>query len=273
MKKLMNSPDAFVDEMLAGLVAAHPSLVQEGRIIRHASGARKGKVGIVSGGGSGHLPLFTGYVGDGLLDACAIGDVFASPSVDPCIQAIRAADGGSGVLRLYGNYGGDCMNFDLAGEMVEIDGIETTTVLGTDDIASAAPEDSAKRRGVAGIIFAYKIAGAKAEKATKGRSEIGWDELGGLLAPVRDQMMARGGAKLGDKTVVDMIDAVTIALDACKTRDEASEAAQKAARETLAAFRDRPNKLGRARMFGERTVGLDDPGMLALSRLLTAVAA
>ncbi|MET4205224.1 dihydroxyacetone kinase-like protein [Bradyrhizobium sp. LA2.1] len=110
-------------------------------------------------------------------------------------------------------------------------------------------------------------------KATKGRGEIGWDELGGLLASVRDQMMARGGAKLGDKTVVDMIDAVAIALDACKTRDEASQAAQNAARETLATFRDRPNKLGRARMFGERTVGLDDPGMLAFSRLLTAVAA
>jgi dihydroxyacetone kinase-like protein len=163
MKKLMNSPDTFVDEMLAGLVAAHPSLVQEGRIVRRAGGAKKGKVGIVSGGGSGHLPLFTGYVGDGLLDTCAIGDVFAGPSVDSCIQAIRAADGGAGVLRLYGNYGGDRMNFDLAGEMVEIDDIRTTTVRGTDDIASAAPEDGAKRRGVAGIIYAYKIAGAKAD--------------------------------------------------------------------------------------------------------------
>jgi len=163
MKKLMNSPDAFVDEMLAGLVAAHPSLVREGRVIGRAGGVKKGKVGIVSGGGSGHLPLFTGYVGEGLLDACAIGDVFAGPSVDSCIQAIRAADGGCGVLRLYGNYGGDRMNFDLAGEMVEIDGIQTTTVLGTDDIASAAPDERAKRRGVAGIIYAYKIAGAKAD--------------------------------------------------------------------------------------------------------------
>lgn len=171
MKKLMNSPDAFVDEMMAGLVAAHPSLLQEERVIRRAGGTKKGKVGIVSGGGSGHLPLFTGYVGDGLLDACAIGDVFAGPSVDSCIQAIRAANGGAGVLRLYGNYGGDRMNFDLAGEMVEMDGIESTTVLGTDDIASAAPEDSAKRRGVAGIIYAYKIAGAKAD-AGAGLAEV-----------------------------------------------------------------------------------------------------
>src|SRR5207248_1022761 len=98
--------------------------------------------------------------------ACAIGDVFAGPSVDSCIQAIRAADGGCGVLRLYGNYGGDRMNFDLAGEMVEMDGIQTTTVLGTDDIASAAPDERAKRRGVAGIIYAYKIA-AKADTGAR----------------------------------------------------------------------------------------------------------
>ncbi len=163
MKKLMNSADQFVDEMLDGLVAAHPTLVREERVIRTAQGANSGKVGIVSGGGSGHLPLFTGYVGHGLLDACAIGDVFAGPSVDACMAAIRAADSGQGVLRLYGNYGGDRMNFDLAGELLEADGVRTTTVLGTDDIASAGPEDMHKRRGVAGIIYSYKIAGAKAE--------------------------------------------------------------------------------------------------------------
>lgn len=160
MKKLMNAPDAFVDEMLAGLCAAHPSLRQEGRVIRAAHAPRKGRVGIVSGGGSGHLPLFTGYVGDGLLDACAIGDVFAGPSVDACMEAIKAADGGRGVLRLYGNYGGDRMNFDLAGEM--LDDVRTTTVLGTDDIASAEPRERQKRRGVAGIVYAYKTAGARA---------------------------------------------------------------------------------------------------------------
>ncbi|MDF0520199.1 dihydroxyacetone kinase subunit L [Bradyrhizobium yuanmingense] len=110
-------------------------------------------------------------------------------------------------------------------------------------------------------------------KATKGRNEIGWDELGGLLASVRDQMMTRGGATIGDKTVVDMLDAVAIALTRCTTRDESIAAAQMAARETLDAFRERPNRLGRARMFGERTIGLDDPGMLAFSRLLAGVAA
>lgn len=110
-------------------------------------------------------------------------------------------------------------------------------------------------------------------KATRGRAEIGWYELGDLLTSVRDQMMARGGAKLGDKTVVDMLDAVAIALAPCKTPGDAIAAAQKASRETLATFRDRPNRLGRARMFGDKTVGLDDPGMLAFSRLLAAVVA
>lgn len=166
MKKLMNDPGRYVDEMLEGLCAAHPSLVRDGaagRVIRRASGARPGKVGVASGGGSGHLPLFTGYVGPGLLDTCSIGNVFEGPNVDSCIDAIRLADGGRGVLRLYGNYGGDRMNFDMAGEMLEDDGIRTTTVLGTDDIASAGPDEAAKRRGVAGIVYAYKAAGAKAE--------------------------------------------------------------------------------------------------------------
>jgi dihydroxyacetone kinase-like protein len=167
MKKLINDPANYVDEMLDGLTLAHPGLVRDGaggRVIRRAEGARKGKVGIASGGGSGHLPLFTGYVGRGLIDTCSIGNVFEGPNVDSCIDAIRLADGGRGVLRLYGNYGGDRMNFDMAGELLEADGIETTTVLGADDVASAGPEEAAKRRGVAGLIYAYKIAGAKAEE-------------------------------------------------------------------------------------------------------------
>jgi dihydroxyacetone kinase-like protein len=123
----------------------------------------KGKVGIVSGGGSGHLPVFTGYIGPGLLDACAIGEVFSSPSVDQMTAAIRVADGGVGVLRLYGNYGGDNMNFDMAGEIMEMEGVPCTTVRVADDVASASLEERSKRRGVAGLVYAYKIAGAKAE--------------------------------------------------------------------------------------------------------------
>ncbi len=118
----------------------------------------------MTGGGSGHLPIFTGYVGTGLLDACAIGDVFASPSAEQMADAIRFADGGKGVLRLYGNYGGDVMNFDMAGEMVEMENdIRTTTVLLADDVVSASKEEAEKRRGVAGMVYAFKIAGAHAE--------------------------------------------------------------------------------------------------------------
>ena len=166
MKKILNRPEDYVNEMLEGLCAAHPLYYKrigaEGRVIVRPDGAVPGKVGIVTGGGSGHLPVFTGYVGAGLLDACAIGDVFVSPGVDLMADAIRAANGGAGVLRLYGNYGGDVMNFDMAGEMVEMEDIRTTSVLMADDVASAAPEERHKRRGVAGLVFGYKIAGAKA---------------------------------------------------------------------------------------------------------------
>ncbi|MGI3126013.1 dihydroxyacetone kinase subunit DhaK [Nitratireductor sp. PBL-C9] len=167
MKKILNNPADYVDEMLEGMIAAHPETYAQPvrRVIARAAGAKKGKVGIVTGGGSGHLPIFTGYVGTGLLDACAIGDVFASPSAEQMAEAIRLADGGAGVLRLYGNYGGDVMNFDMAGEMAEMEhDIRTTTVLLTDDVVSAPKEEAEKRRGVAGMVYAFKIAGAAAER-------------------------------------------------------------------------------------------------------------
>ncbi|MBU6303525.1 MAG: dihydroxyacetone kinase subunit DhaK, partial [Verrucomicrobia bacterium] len=166
MKKLINQPTDYVEEMLAGLLLANPGLHRDGgsrRVIRRGSGAKAGKVGIASGGGSGHLPLFTGYVGEGLLDTCAIGNVFEGPNVASCEDAIRLANGGAGVLCLYGNYGGDRMNFDMACELLDAEGIATRTVLGTDDIASAPPAEAHRRRGVAGILYAYKAAGAIAE--------------------------------------------------------------------------------------------------------------
>lgn len=167
MKKILNDPAHYVDEMLEGLVAAHPEVYARPhpRVIARAGGATAGKVGIVTGGGSGHLPVFTGYVGKGLLDACAIGNVFASPSAEQMADSMRAASGGAGVLRLYGNYGGDVMNFDMAGETVDLeDDIRSTTVLLADDVASAPPAEAKKRRGVAGMVYAFKIAGAKAEQ-------------------------------------------------------------------------------------------------------------
>ncbi len=167
MKKILNDPDSYVDEMLEGMCAAHPEYYArpEPRVIIRAGGATPGKVGIVTGGGSGHLPVFTGYVGKGLLDGAAIGNVFASPSADQMAATMRRVSTGAGVLRLYGNYGGDVMNFDMAGEMLEMeDDIPSTTVLLADDVASAPPEEAEKRRGVAGMVYAFKIAGAKAEQ-------------------------------------------------------------------------------------------------------------
>jgi phosphoenolpyruvate---glycerone phosphotransferase subunit DhaK len=168
MKKILNSPHAYVDEMVEGLCQAHPQFYMctgsTGRVIKSPEAPRAGKVGIVSGGGSGHLPIFTGYVGPGLLDACAVGNVFSSPSAEQMAEAMRSANGGAGVVRVYGNYGGDVMNFDMAGEMLEREGVQSTTVLFTDDVASAPKQDSAKRRGVAGLVYGFKIAGAAAEE-------------------------------------------------------------------------------------------------------------
>ena len=154
MKKLLNDPYAYAAETLDGLCRAHPQYYrfsdESRQVIVRPDSSVSGKVGVVTGGGSGHLPVFVGYVGQGLLNACAVGDVFASPSADDMAIAMRAADGGAGVLRLYGNYGGDVMNFDMAGELVELDGIASSTVLVADDIASASRAERTKRRGVAG---------------------------------------------------------------------------------------------------------------------------
>ncbi|GAP53637.1 PTS-dependent dihydroxyacetone kinase, dihydroxyacetone-binding subunit DhaK [Arthrobacter sp. Hiyo6] len=168
MRKIINEPVDFVDEVLAGIVAAHPSDYRFGSSDRRTVVANNapvaGKVGIVTGGGSGHLPLFLGYVGRGLATGVAVGNVFSSPSPDQIFEATRAVDGGAGVLYLYGNYGGDVYNFDLAAERAATTGIRTTTVLGHDDILSAPTEAAATRRGVAGLVFAYKVAGAAAER-------------------------------------------------------------------------------------------------------------
>ncbi|HMF75909.1 MAG TPA: dihydroxyacetone kinase subunit DhaK, partial [Bryobacteraceae bacterium] len=160
MKKILNDPTQYVNEMLEGLSAAHPAhykrIGEEGRVIVRPDAPVKGKVGIITGGGSGHLPVFTGYVGPGLLDACAIGDVFASPGADLIAEAIRAVDAGAGVLNLFGNYGGDVMNFEMASEMAELEDLKTATVLVADDVASAAPHERQKRRGIAGMVYCFK---------------------------------------------------------------------------------------------------------------------
>ncbi len=167
-KKIINDGARAVDEMLAGILAAHPGHLKavEGapRAIIARHGPRAGKVGLVIGGGSGHEPTFLGYVGKGLADAAAIGNVFASPPPDPVLECAKAVSGGAGVLFMYGNYAGDVMNFDMAAEMAAMEDIEVRTVLTTDDVASASADKREQRRGVAGNVFIFKAVGAACDK-------------------------------------------------------------------------------------------------------------
>lgn len=166
MKKIINEATNFVDETIEGIIYAYGDKLKllngDKRIIITNFPVEKGKVGIVTGGGSGHLPVFLGYVGDGMLDGCAVGNVFASPSANKMTEMIKACNYGSGVLCLYGNYGGDNMNFDMACENADFEDIKTATIRVKDDIASNEYID--KRRGVAGMVYAFKIAGAAAKK-------------------------------------------------------------------------------------------------------------
>ncbi len=169
MKKIINNPENFVDEMLKGIYTAHPNYVKcvDGNLRALVSVKKqKGKVGIATGGGSGHLPLFLGYVGNGMLDGCSVGGVFQSPSADDMLTVTKEIDAGSGVLYIFGNYNGDILNFNMAAEMAQMEeDIHVEIVIAGDDVASAPyakPGEKNLRRGVAGIFFVYKIAGAAA---------------------------------------------------------------------------------------------------------------
>lgn len=165
MKKLINDPHDVVAETIAGFVAAHKDVVtSSGQFVERAEPKAQGKVGIISGGSSGHEPLHAGFVGYGMLDAAVPGPVFTSPTPDPIVAATKAADHGAGVLYIVKNYTGDVLNFDTAAELAEFDDIEVSQVIVNDD---AAVEDSlytAGRRGVAGTVLVEKIAGAAAER-------------------------------------------------------------------------------------------------------------
>jgi len=167
MRKFINDPKNFVDEMIQGILAAHPEKLKnvagDLRCLVRADEKKKGKVGLSTGGGSGHLPLFLGYVGKGMLDGCAVGGVFQSPSSEQMLEVTKAIDSGAGVLYIYGNYGGDVMNFDMASEMAGMEDIHVEQVVAGEDVASAPKGQEKKRRGVAGIFYVYKIAGALAE--------------------------------------------------------------------------------------------------------------
>lgn len=165
MQKIINDPSLVVDQMLEGFVKANSDLVsttENERVLKYKNAPVKGKVGVVTGGGSGHKPAFVGYIGRNMVDAVAVGELFSSPPAQMFYDAIRAADAGAGVAILYGNYAGDNMNVAMAIEQAEDDGILVGKVVANDDVPSAPSSDRSRRRGVAGEILMWKVGGAKA---------------------------------------------------------------------------------------------------------------
>lgn len=167
MKKLINNPENVLEEMLTGLLAAYPEKlmrVEESSVIKRRVDKEAGKVGIISGGGSGHEPAHAGFVGYGMLDAAVCGEVFTSPTPDQILNAIKSVDRGGGVFMVVKNYTGDVMNFEMARDMAEAEGIKVDHIVVADDVAVENSTFTAGRRGVAGTIFVHKILGAMAEE-------------------------------------------------------------------------------------------------------------
>lgn len=165
MQKIINDPSLVVDQMLEGFVKANSDLVsttENERVLKYKNAPVKGKVGVVTGGGSGHKPAFVGYIGRNMVDAVAVGELFSSPPAQMFYDAIRETDAGAGVAILYGNYAGDNMNVAMAIEQAEDDGIVVGKVVANDDVPSAPSSDRSRRRGVAGEILMWKVGGAKA---------------------------------------------------------------------------------------------------------------
>ncbi|MFS0614009.1 dihydroxyacetone kinase subunit DhaK [Lederbergia ruris] len=170
MKKIINDPNEAVQDMLEGLVMAYPQKLKrlaETTVVMRKNVPVTGKVGLVSGGGSGHEPAHAGYVGKGMLDAAVAGEVFTSPTPDQVLEAIKAVDSGNGVFLVIKNYTGDVMNFEMAAELAEAEGIQVEKVIVNDDVAVEDSSFTTGRRGIAGTVFVHKIAGAKAEEGAE----------------------------------------------------------------------------------------------------------
>ncbi|UWU17406.1 dihydroxyacetone kinase subunit DhaK (plasmid) [Rhizobium sullae] len=166
MQRFINNPDEVVEDTVKGFVKAHADIVRlassNPRVIVSRHAPVSGKVGVITGGGSGHEPAFIGYAGRNMLDAVAVGELFSSPTAKSFLDAAREVNGGSGVVCLYGNYAGDNMNVKMAIKLAAKEGITITTVVANDDVCSAGPDEREKRRGVAGEIFMWKCGSAKA---------------------------------------------------------------------------------------------------------------
>ena len=195
MKKFINDPFDVVDEMLEGFLDVHKSYIkrlESARTLVRADAPMKGKVGVLTGGGSGHKPAFIGFIGKGMLDAVAVGEIFTSPPPLAVYEGAKAVNGGKGVVFLLGNYSGDVMNFGLAAEMCREEGIPVEQVIATDDVGSGPKEKASNRRGVVGEFLAWKCAGAKAEaggtleevKTVAGESEPIDEDPGCCINPV-----------------------------------------------------------------------------------------
>ena len=167
MQRIINDPNQVVEDMLQGFIKTHADIVaktEDPRVLKYKNAPVKGKVGVVTGGGSGHKPAFVGYVGKNMVDTVAVGEVFSSPTAKSFYNAFREADAGEGVACLYGNYAGDNMNVKMAMKLASEDGITVKTVVANDDVASAPKSEMEKRRGVAGEILMWKAGGARAAK-------------------------------------------------------------------------------------------------------------
>ena len=191
MKKVINAPERTVEEMCRGMELAHPGLLRlipEHNVLVRADAPVQNKVALVSGGGSGHEPTHGGYVGPGMLDAACAGAVFTSPTPEQMLEATKAVDGGAGVFYVVKNYTGDVLNFEMAGELAEGEGIETDYVVTNDDVAVEDSTYTSGRRGIAGTIFVHKIAGGAADD---GKDLAGVKEIAGR---VNDNMRSMGMA-------------------------------------------------------------------------------
>lgn len=211
MKKILNNPDHTVDEMLDGLVYAYDSIIErvpETTVI-HRTHEKNGKVGLVSGGGSGHEPSHAGFVGQGMLSSAVAGQVFTSPTPDQVLEGIKAADEGAGVFLVIKNYTGDVMNFDMAKDLAELEDIEVESVVVDDDIAVEDSTFTAGRRGVAGTVLVHKILGAAAEEGAS-LSEIkeladkivpNLYSIGLALSPATNPEVGKPGFELGEEEI------------------------------------------------------------------------
>lgn len=209
MKKIINEPIQVVSELLKGMELAHPELIYTEKLEVMARREKSDKVAVISGGGAGHEPAHAGYVGKGMLDAAISGNVFSSPSPDRIIEGMKQMDAGKGILMIIKNYSGDIMNFGLAKDLAELEGMEAESVVVKDDVAVPDSTYSTGRRGIAGTVFVHKVAGAKAEtgadlqavKAAAEKAIANIRSMGMAMTPCILPAVGKPGFQLGENEI------------------------------------------------------------------------